>query len=154
MQFRDSMLGLLTILLLTASGCGSGDADRSPTAPVSGTVTLDGNPIAAGTIVFETKGSRQANGLIKDGKIVEVFTYEPGDGAPVGMHKVAIFMTSATPAAAIAPSPGDATPIDANYMGVSASGIPTRYNDPEKSGLTAEIKADSDNPLTFKLDSK
>src|SRR5262245_44415901 len=84
----------LRLLFLTAgvflcAGCRSG----VELAPVKGTVTLDGKALARGTIRFESPGQRPATGKIVNGEIVEVTTYQPGDGAPVGSHKVAVWAT-------------------------------------------------------------
>jgi hypothetical protein len=131
-------------------GCQS--SDQIATAPVSGTVTLDGKPVATGTVMFEKAGARPATGQIKDGKIVEVTTYQPDDGAAVGQHQVAIFVTSA-PKTAVANDPGQVQKFDPNYMG-GGSLIPTRYNDPKTSGLTAEVKSGGPNEFKFELTSK
>jgi hypothetical protein len=134
---------LLTFCLLF-SGC----SDRPELAKVKGTVTLDGKPLSQGSIVFEMPDRRPATGTITGGQIVEVTTYDQGDGAPVGQHKIAIAATSDA-AAAVAANPGDATRQSGNYMS-GTSLIPTLYNDPNTSGLTAEIQP-GENTLQFKL---
>jgi hypothetical protein len=133
-------LGLLLVVLV---GCGG----NPPTAEVTGTVTYDGRPLKEGTIIFEAPGARPASGKIVDGKIVEVTTFKPGDGAPIGNHKVAIQSVKTSEAAA-PQDPGQATP-KAGYMG-STSLIPEVYGNPETSGLTATIK-EGTNAVTFEL---
>src|SRR5205823_3254619 len=120
---------------LSVTGCGSG---RPPVAPVKGKVTLDGKPLAKGTITFEATGKRPATGKIIDGEIVEMTTYTTGDGAPVGSHKVAVWATEDA-AANVAANPGEGK-IGANYM-TGKSLIPAMYNDPNTSGLSAEVKS-------------
>lgn len=44
-------------------------------------------------------------------------------------------------------------PVDANYMGVGESLIPAKFNNPETSGLTAEIKPGK-NSLQFDVKTK
>lgn len=143
---------LFCVLLLISVGCGGGP-DRSSTAPVSGTVTLDGEPLASGTITFETTGSRPASGVIKDGEILNVMTYEPNDGAPVGTHQVSITATETAKSAVVA-NPGETTDFDPNYMGGGNSLIPTKYNNPSTSGLTADIQSGTENALQFDLEPK
>jgi hypothetical protein len=118
---------------------------------VKGTVTLDGKPLAKGSITFETTDARPATGTIVAGEIVEVTTYDPGDGAPVGQHKVAIAATEDAASAVVA-NPGEAKQSATDYM-AGKSLIPAMYNDPSASGLTAEIKP-GQNTVEFKLVSK
>lgn len=135
------------IVIILSNGCSRGPA----LAPVKGTVTIDGSPLAKGTIIFEASGQRPATARVENGQIVEVTTYKTGDGAPVGSHKVAI-SANEDGASAVVENPGEAKVPDANYMS-GKSLIPARYNDPNTSGLTAEIKR-GDNVLEFKLTSQ
>ena len=141
-----------TYRILAAAVCAlaAGCSDRPALAPVKGTVTLDGKPLAAGSITFEAKGLRPATGKIVNGEIVELTTYDAGDGVPVGQHKVSVTATE-DPASAVVANPGDAKAPKANYM-VGKSLIPARYNDPSTSGLTADIKK-GENAVEFKLTS-
>jgi hypothetical protein len=137
---------LFVFVLLT--GCSNGPI----LGTVKGTVFLDDKPLPKGTITFETPGQRPATAEIENGQIVNVTTYKPGDGVPVGTHKVAIAATT-EPASAVVPNPGQAGKApSADYMS-GKSLIPNRYNDPTTSTLTAEIKA-GENVLEFKLTSK
>lgn len=138
------------ILVVAVCALAAGCSDRPALAPVKGTVTFDGKPLAAGSITFEAKSVRPATGKIVNGEIVELTTYDPGDGVPVGQHKVSITATEDA-ASAVVPNPGDAKAPKANYM-VGKSLIPARYNDPATSGLTAEIKK-GENTVEFKLTS-
>ena len=141
----------LCLLFLTLTGC-HGDG-RSPTGSVEGTVTVDGQPLDEGTIIFESPGKRPASGEIRAGKIVNVMTYVAGDGVPTGSQKVAINATVATSSISVPDNPGQVMPVDANYMGVGESLIPAKYNNPETSGLTAEIKPGK-NSLQFDVKTK
>ena len=132
--------------------CGflAGCSDRPKLAKVKGTVTLDGKPLATGSVTFEAKGMRPARGKIVNGEITEVTTYDTGDGAPVGSHRVAVTAT-ADAGAAIAPNPGDTKAPQGDYMS-GKSLIPAAYNNPDTSGLTAEIKS-GENTVELKLSS-
>ena len=133
------------LVLATALGCSGAGL-----APVKGKVTLDGKPLAKGTITFESKGNRPATGTIVNGEILDVTTFRKGDGAPVGSHKVAINATE-DPQSAVVGNPGEGK-VKGNYM-VGKSLIPSMYNDPNTSGLVAEIKS-GDNTLEFNLSSQ
>lgn len=144
---RLSLLTLILVMALVEAGCTSG---RVELARVKGTVTLDEKPLAHGTITFESSGKRPATGKIANGEIVEVTTYQTGDGVPLGMHKVAIWSNEEAPSA-VTTNPG-AAKTGANYMS-GKSLIPTMYNDPNTSGLSAEIKS-GENTVALQLFSK
>ena len=103
-------------------------------------VALDGKPLPFGTVTFEAKGLRSATGKVVNGEITEVTTYDPGDGAPVGNHRVVV-TANAEPGAAIAPNPGGAPQAPKGEYMSGKSLIPSAYNNPDTSGLTAEIKS-------------
>lgn len=145
MLFRCCLLGLLLALPL-AAGC-SGDN----LGQVAGTVTLDGKSLSKGTITFETTGKRPATARIENGQIVDATTFKPGDGVPVGTHKVAITANEDGASAEVS-DPGKGKGPGANYM-VGKSLIPSAYNDPTTSKLTADVKSGK-NTLEFKLSSK
>jgi hypothetical protein len=120
-------------------GCGSSSLpDR---ARVEGQVTLDGQPLTTGTILFVPDAARGTNGPPAIGFIDAEGHYRlttdrrrSGDGAVVGFHKVGIeARDSAEPGA------------------VSRSLVPPQYADPETSGLTAEVQAGRVNKIDFPL---
>jgi hypothetical protein len=120
-------------VLFLLAGCSGGPK----LVPVTGTVTLDDKPLARGTLTLETPGMRPATLTVVDGKITEATTFKTGDGVPVGKHKVAVSAT-AEAASAVAATPGDGKAPGPNYMG-GKSLIPAKYNNPETSGLTADV---------------
>jgi len=124
---------------LGISGCFS---KSPPLGLVEGTVTFDGKPLEEGTIVFSVSGARDASGLIKNGEIQQVTSFKPGDGAPIGEAKIAVIAVklSAGDISQRLSSQNDAnSPGTSSMMGNSEFLIPTRYTNPEKSGLTATI---------------
>lgn len=121
------------ILPLAAIGC-SRPADLGE---VAGTVTLDGKPLARGRLALECPGHRPASARIEDGRILEVTTYRPGDGAAIGRHRIAVFARD-EPAPAVVESPGQSRFNPASMVGHSM--LPARYNHPDTSGLSATIK--------------
>jgi hypothetical protein len=129
---------VLAVLALSISaGCGGPGVEKPPLAPVTGTVTFKGQPLPTGEVVFQPAEGRPAHGVIENGQISSVQTYEPGDGAPVGDLKVAIFATESDSS-------------DPSGMGVKSL-IPEKYNDATKSGLTAKVEAGQDNNVELKL---
>ena len=119
------------IVMTGLAGCGP---RRPALAAVTGTVTYQGKPLPEGTITFQPVQGRPAIGKIVKGQIVEVTAWDPDDGAPLGNIKVGI--ESLFPATSIYEKP--------------KSHIPTRYANPQTSGLTAEINPGK-NTLSFDL---
>ena len=77
------------------SGCGGGDANER-TVPVSGTLTVEGKPVAKGTIHFHPAKGRPASGIVKDGKFT-LSTYGEDDGVIPGKNKVALDVVEEVP---------------------------------------------------------
>ena len=123
---------LILLLALILPGCGGG----GPTlAPVSGTVNYNGQPLAQGEISFHpADGRRPAYGKVQDGKIVDVKTADD-EGVIVGTCRVGVTSVQAA----------------ADMYTPSKSLIPQRYADPEKSGLTCEIKQGQTSQVELEL---
>lgn len=84
--WRLALCGALCLALpLGLVGCGS-----SGRAPVSGKVTVQGQPVQGGTLVFSPlKGEgKSATAEIKSDGTYTLGTNRPGDGAVVGRHRV------------------------------------------------------------------
>jgi hypothetical protein len=118
-------------------GCGS-TSDR---LPVSGIVTLDGVPLAEGSIRFDSSGGQKViatGSLIKDGE----YYVSQEKGLPPGKYRVQITSPdeNAPPLMmpATASGPGFRVPPDR---------IPPEYN--VKSNVTVEVTADGDNEFEF-----
>lgn len=125
-------IGLVTAVTLIA-GCTA--SDNTPTGKVKGRVTYKGQPLKEGTIVFHPSDGRSGVGQIRDGEIVNVTTYEPGDGAPFGPCNVSIqAMSNAT-----------------DMYAPRKSLIPEKYASAEKSGLTADIIEGQETTVEFDL---
>jgi hypothetical protein len=82
------------IFLLTAgvlAGC-SYKPKRPPTHPVTGTVTLKGEPVDGATVVFVpvTKGVASAAGVTDEEGAYELTTFTAGDGAQAGEYRVKV----------------------------------------------------------------
>jgi len=105
-----------------------------PTYGVTGTVTLDGKPLASGDVMFypETADMPAAWGTLKDG----TFTLR----AVAGRHRVEIN--------ALGGEPVTVSPIDPP---IYKSIVPARYN--TASTLTAEVSPTAPNQVEFSLES-
>ncbi len=142
-----------SILVLVFVGCGeTGDADRPATAPVTGSVTYNGQPVEGATVTFMA-GSSEGRGAVgttdASGKF-QLTTFEAGDGAIPGSYKVKIAKTvgggpqTAEEAMALMES-GAGPPTDEQK-----DELPVKYKDENTSGLTADVK-DGDNDFPFEL---
>lgn len=126
---------------LSLVGCGGNDGPKL--APVTGLVTLNGNPLTVGTVYLIPDASKGTKGPLSLGKLDEKGRFElksAGEraGAVVGFHKVRIEVPNAQNSEG--PVPASAPTVDLS-----------RYNDPETSGLTIEVKEGDNNSAAFDL---
>jgi hypothetical protein len=131
-------LGLAALL----GGCGGGDG--LPRQEVLGQVTLNGEPLADGTIQFQpgtiTEGPEVSGGALISGGVYRIARNE---GLVPGTYKVLIFAhDEAKTPAATASDPGA-------RGGPPAELIPPRYN--ASTTLTAEISKEKPNVFNFDL---
>lgn len=90
---RDGLVGLGVLTLVAScvflSGCSN--SGRPAIAPVRGTVTYNGQPVAGATVVFLCPGApRPAVGKTDERGEYQLTTYEPNDGAMIGNHVVTV----------------------------------------------------------------
>ena len=130
------------LTLLAALGCGGSDLDL---APVTGVVTLDGQPIADAGIYFTPADPKQGPPAVGTTDELGEFALITAnhDGAVLGEHRVAISKDEST---AIPQSRGFPLYKFKHY-------VPEKYGDGSSSGLTATV-VDDDNRFEFKLTSK
>ncbi len=137
-------LGLAVVMAATP-GCG-GSADELPREPVSGTVTLDGQPLEAGAIQFFP--APKAGGVaVSGGSPVEggAFAITREYGLVPGSYKVAIN--------AAEPESRDKRAKGHTRKGAPVKDVvPAKYN--SETILTAEIEKGGSNRLKFELLSK
>lgn len=130
------------LLLLNLAGCG-GASDNLPRQAVSGTVFVEGKPLASGLITFQPDGpevSTQGGGAVVDGK----FSIPLEQGLVPGKYKVAVTAAGDIPAKKEDKdiNPG-MPPIPAKEV------IPKEYN--SGSLLKAEVTAGGKNMFDFNL---
>jgi hypothetical protein len=129
------------------AGCGASGGLNVETGTVSGKVSLAGQPLGTGTIVFfaENYGETAIGPLASDGTYT--LKYGTGFSVPAGDYRVAI--NEGPPPGAPIPSPEDimkAPPAAAN-----TSKIPAKYRDAKTSGLIAVVKPGSNSGVDFDL---
>jgi hypothetical protein len=150
--------------LLLAWGCG-GDDGLPKRYPVRGEVTYKGTPLERGTINFlpqDSKG-RGASGTIQNGSY-SLTTQTPDDGAIPGSYRVTVRAVEGTEASkkVLTRTPGAPASYDQPYFGPPSGPqiakanklarrlVPDKFNNPDLSGLTAEVKPEP-NQIDFKL---
>jgi hypothetical protein len=139
-------LATFTLLTLVVAGCGEG-SDGLPREAVSGTVTLDGQPLAAGSIQMipiNPMAGQPGGAVIKDGK----YSIDRAQGLVPGQYNVVISSSEATGSAA--PASGPPGPVVASEQPKNL--IPPEYN--TRSALLLEVKTGSPNTFPFELKSK
>jgi len=129
----------LNVSLLFLAGCGSKEPAKSL---VTGRVVYRGAPLRGGSIVFVPDTDRGNNGPLAKGPIRDDGTFlltADSSAVAAGWYRVAI---AAKPAAdRVAPTPSNPYP-----------GPPSRYRNPQLSGLVGEVKPNVQNSFLFELD--
>jgi hypothetical protein len=129
------------VLLLVAVGC----KERPAMAPVTGRVTYRGQPLKFGSVMFQHKsGGQPAAGTIQPDGTFALSTFQPGDGARVGLHLVRIACFEGND-----PARQQTMPTGEVVLGRSL--IPRKYGSFGASGLEVEVKAGEPQEFTFDL---
>jgi hypothetical protein len=157
---RVSRLSALFVGLTLVAGC-SDDGFGRQRYSVQGTVTYKGEKLAKGQISFipvpEAHGGHAASGQIENG-YYSLSTLTPGDGALPGKYKVTVVakdvdrekVRSAVRDKGMPPGAALPQPLIAKANKEAKSKIPTRYNLPTTTDLTADVEARS-NTKDFEL---
>jgi|SRR5215469_11396981 len=134
---------LLGFALVFGLGCGSGKF-----APVSGTVTMNGKPLAGALVIFSpvAKEGRIDAGIGSSGKTNDkgeyTLTSDTGrPGALVGKHRVSVSLMSS----------GSGESDDRRRPGQLVNQVPVRYNG--KTELTYDVPAGGTDKADFALKS-
>jgi hypothetical protein len=151
-RFGQCSLPLFFVAMgLVAPGC-SGLGDDLPREAISGTVTLDGQPLPAGAIQFTPSGGATTSGnLVSGGSPVNAgrFSIDREVGLLPGKYRVAV---NAAGAKGTDPSGKPPEPGRPNRLERPKELIPAKYN--AESTLTAEVKKGGPNDFKFDLVSK
>ncbi len=150
-QARYSLMVLLAGLLI---GCGGG-SDHEETASVTGTVTLKGTPVTKGRIAFYPPKGRPAMGAIQSDGTYTLTTFDQGDGALLGNHRVTI---TANETVGGPPTPSSfeeeirqAAKLSSQAPAKTVWLVPQEYSNRKTSKLEAEVVS-GDNTHDFNLD--
>lgn len=132
--------------LVGCGGGGQGVAGRPTTAPVSGTVLYNQEPIEGATVTFVPQGhSHAAVGLTDSSGEFRLQTFSRDDGAVPGEFKVTVRKVELPSGAAEPPPDGEDGP-----QWEERSLLPERYASAETSGLDATV-TEGANSFTFTL---
>lgn len=130
------IFGLLAMILLPQLGCGSAGAHLPKTVPASGVVTLDGKPVEGAQVVLlpANEGATTGAFAISDssGRFA-LRAYEEKPGAIPGEYKVQINKTVEVRLSGAKGSVDGGDPVRYEH------GVPTKYTDAKKSGLTLTV---------------
>jgi len=133
------------LLLLALAGCGK----PSRSVPAGGRALLDGQPIAGAAVLFSpVAGGVPGRATTAEDGSFTLSTFDIGDGALVGVHRVGISKMDVT--GFVATEDGLSGKLDGRQIQVRAL-IPERYMNPATSGLEAEVKRGSANRFEFGL---
>jgi len=148
-SFRRSIakysVALASLAAMQCIGCGGG-SDQYSRVPISGTVTLDGQPLIGGYVIFEPKDGQpvQSGGMIEKGR----FEVPRQSGAIPGRYSVAIFSGADLPPNEYDPGTPE---FEAASMRTPGERVPRKFN--IDTILEVEVKASEDNAFTFELSS-
>jgi hypothetical protein len=140
---------LLIAIVLCVAGCGQKNPNLPAQYPVSGTVTLDGKPLAGAGVMFLPRGETRGTGAMGTTDEAGKYTLKTdygGPGAPEGEFAVTISKLINK----------DGTPYVPNPDVAEAGGretLPARYSDSMKTELTAQVGKEG-NTIDFELKSK
>ena len=152
---------LIVIVPLTAgcSGGASGDGFTGDRGQVSGTITLDGQPLTKGcqVLFMADKGGYTATGVVGDeGRYTLI--YGGGDGLPVGDYKVQVGAPApvqsggAETAAADPMKMASQMKLEPGAQKTDDTGpVPSKYQSTNSSGLSFNVEANQ-NTADFKLE--
>lgn len=146
---KAAIAGLLfgSAALLLLSGCGP---NRPKTIDVHGVVTLDGNPVEGAAVLFSPAEGRPATGTTDAQGKFELQTFEPGDGAVEGNHRVAVILKDVTGVGADPDGlSGEVAPGGMQVTWI----VPEKYSDPITSGLTVDVNSSLELPVKLELTS-
>jgi hypothetical protein len=157
LSVRNAVFSLLAIMTTTSivaiAGCGSGDewtAKRPKVYRASGTVKLDGKPLEGATVVYHSQSHNvSAQGVTdKDGKY-RLTTFDEGDGAADGKHKVVVTKRKYEEMKTKYNSPEE------NAVAlIPKELLHKRYSQPDTTPLEVEVKSSGSNDSVVEIDSK
>jgi hypothetical protein len=135
--------------LFLMSGCGP-SGDQPELGTVTGTVTLDGKPLAGVAVVFQPDSGRPARGRTNAEGKYELTYIRQTKGTKVGPNRVEIAPSEEGEATEESASGGEESPAGSLKSQADKPVVPARYN--MKSELKVDVKSGS-NTFDFALES-
>ncbi|NIP86928.1 MAG: carboxypeptidase regulatory-like domain-containing protein [Planctomycetales bacterium] len=142
-------MSFLSLVLL--AGCGGNPADYPETAPVTGTVTLDGAPLEGASINFVPATGRSSSGKTDAQGRYELHYTGTIEGAMLGPHRVMIWKEVPDPDYVLSEAERKAME-EGEFFLPLVHALPKRYRG-QDSRLSAEVK-DTNNVIDFALTSQ
>ncbi|GAB4154456.1 MAG: hypothetical protein Tsb009_31120 [Planctomycetaceae bacterium] len=147
-RIQYALVLFLGCTLVGVNGCGGKKGVDGPTGTVSGTITMKGGTIPEGSsvIFMPEKGGTPASAKIDSSGNFSLL-YKGESAIPVGKYKVAVTLKAEemSPEAAM-----EANMKKGKKQKAASSAIPTKYQNPETSGKTFEVK-EGENTFTWEL---
>ena len=149
LRSRTGACAIVVIWIAALPGCGGNPANYPDTAPVTGIVTLDGQPLEGATVSFRPVEGRSSNSKTDAAGKYELRYVGPVKGAMLGTHRVIIRKEI--------PDPNYIQPAEDKAEGFEPTpdlinSLPDRYAGRD-SELSAEVK-DGENVFDFQLTSE
>lgn len=141
-----SCFALVCLAMIVGCAGPAANPNRPATVQVSGTVTYEGQPVEGATVAFlpKTPSDPGASGRTDASGKFTLTAFEPGDGAVPGSYLVTVVKTEI--------EGGDVVQEDSTVAPPTPKSlIPEKYNNPQGSGLTADVKEGEANEFTFEL---
>lgn len=149
-------------------GCGDSGPDRPDTVPVTGQVFFNEKPLEGAQVSFMGSGTQQAavGKTDAEGRF-RLTTFEPGDGAIPGEHRVAVSKVEAEGRQEMQiQNPEDSDEIYSKFFqpgvdparraaalsGRAKETLPQRYANYDTSGLSVRVEKGQDNDFVFHLE--
>lgn len=136
-----------------AAGCG-GNADNPPVYPVMGTIVYEGKPVEGAVVAFcADHAPRLATGVTDAEGRFTLTTFNSGDGAVAGNHKVTVTKVLVENTAAPQAATGAEDAINRRAPPLKQQSLlPLKYGDPLKTPLEATVSESGANDFALKLD--
>lgn len=146
------LAGAAVAAIVLGGACNRGTT-KPKTYPVTGTVTMNGQPVAGATVTFTPKepagpgqaGPQAASAVTDDQGRYQIGTFAKGDGALPGEYLVSVTKYegggptgggSGSEEEYRPPVPGEEVPVPKNVL-------PAQYANPNSSGLSFKVEAKS-----------
>lgn len=124
------------VTLLVAVSFDVGCSPRRPaTVPVRGVVTLDGSPLGGATVLFQPVAGTPGRAVTADDGSFELTTFDPGDGALLGRHRVAVMKVTLSGLNDVGGVTGPVAAGEVREKWVT----PKKYATPGESGLEVDV---------------